>query len=1024
MVTCFASSMEDRGLCGVLKLLEKSFHLPHMLVLFVLTTLGSYGYTFTADFTRIATDATHSFSEAELLVVFLPALAFHATHGINFYVFRRCLVEILIFAVGTTVINTYIMMEYNMAIMRNKFGRLWCFILGALQTCTERVSVADSLLNKGKHPMIATILNVETLVSAILSWDILSIIIRQAQRHKREIYTFECEAFEDKCSVTAGISVLPLLLEMNVSMVLSGACGLLCAFLVKATLHRCRFNPQCMVVFIVASSYALFALLKLYGGCGILGVIFFCVMVSTDTLITSTGLEDELKRYWEVLHDISEVISLLLCALYIGHEITPNVNAADLSTSFLTYLVAVASRSVSVVCMLPFLSSVRSSSRLAQALILIWLGMRGSYRIFLAVHYLRLLNVSIGEATRGIVHVASAMIFVDLINVMLFENVLTLIGYVSDSELERLTLANALRYLRHSSRVAAHAERAEARFVPVDWRWVTGRTYVTDLRKPSAKGSTAVQLAAMRDAEGMGVSYQKQYKSGMIQKKTEARLLAALQYPYESKTYLNIDMIRQLIAVPPWINWLKSLLKSGSGGDDFGCDGLADRAEGGEYSFEMSLRERVIEVFEHPRYDLVQCSFTLSAAACLGGVLLLPMYGHRLGLVAIELQAAYLAAFVTEMSVMVFVYGQRFVRIEQYNLLDLLLVVLCCGLFGLQLLLKVVDQRLSDGILGMTLATLFLCAMLMRLVHLTQYGEELVEWVISLVHQYMDSIIYTAYETGLALIKGEEDVRENIWKTVDEFMADQIRCHAGENRLELLRQVVEVHSKYPGVAVAFKSRQACQSILNDVRRHIDELLHNGAMDTAEHRRMITAAEEAMQQVMSAPYSFPSSYKPISVLRAVPWMGTDQLRQFLAMTIRPVSYEPGVEIIHENEDAFIVVATSGIVKVSGEVTENVDGALPNTASFLYFYSDGYFEDYILAPDIVGTLSIVSDEPCVTTVTAETAVNAYLIPKERLLEALEVFTAWPSFRYQLWYFICSTLSTPLLQSQPQYQVPEFL
>ncbi|KAL3191593.1 hypothetical protein MRX96_059691 [Rhipicephalus microplus] len=39
----------------------------------------------------------------------------------------------------------------------------------------------------GKHPMIATILNVETLVSAILSWDILSIIIRQAQSHKREI---------------------------------------------------------------------------------------------------------------------------------------------------------------------------------------------------------------------------------------------------------------------------------------------------------------------------------------------------------------------------------------------------------------------------------------------------------------------------------------------------------------------------------------------------------------------------------------------------------------------------------------------------------------------------------------------------------------------------------------------------------------------------------------------------------------------------------------------------------------------
>ncbi|XP_077508315.1 uncharacterized protein LOC144119615 [Amblyomma americanum] len=171
---------------GVLKLLEKSFHIPHTLVLFVLSTLFSYGYTFTEHFRRFAADASNSFSEAQLLVVFLPALAFHATHGVNFYVLRRCLVEILLFAVGTTVINTYIMMEYNMAIMRNKFGRLWCFILGALQTCTERVSVADSLLNKGKHPMIATILNVETLVSSVLTWDMLSITVRQAQDHKRE----------------------------------------------------------------------------------------------------------------------------------------------------------------------------------------------------------------------------------------------------------------------------------------------------------------------------------------------------------------------------------------------------------------------------------------------------------------------------------------------------------------------------------------------------------------------------------------------------------------------------------------------------------------------------------------------------------------------------------------------------------------------------------------------------------------------------------------------------------------------
>lgn len=83
---------------------------------------------------------------------------------------------------------------------------------------------------------------------------------------------------------------------------------------------------------------------------------------------------------------------------------------------------------------------------------------------------------------------------------------------------------------------------------------------------------------------------------------------------------------------------------------------------------------------------------------------------------------------------------------------------------------------------------------------------------------------------------------------------------------------MDVHSKYPGVAVAFKSRQACQSILNDVMRHLSRMLRDGSIDDDEYKKMRT------------------------------------------MSIRPVSYEPGVEIIREAEDSSIIVTHSGIVKV--------------------------------------------------------------------------------------------------------------
>lgn len=51
----------------------------------------------------------------------------------------------------------------------------------------------------------------------------------------------------------------------------------------------------------------------------------------------------------------------------------------------------------------------------------------------------------------------------------------------------------------------------------------------------------------------------------------------------------------------------------------------------------------------------------------------------------------------------------------------------------------------------------------------------------------------------------------------------------------------------------------------------------------------------------------------------------------------------------------------------------DGALPNSSSTLFFFSDEYFEDYMGAPVTLGALGLISDEPSVTRVTTETAVN---------------------------------------------------
>lgn len=74
-------------------------------------------------------------------------------------------------------------------------------------------------------------------------------------------------------------------------------------------------------------------------------------------------------------------------------------------------------------------------------------------------------------------------------------------GLVGESELERLTLANAVRYLRNTSRSTARRERAETYFVPVDWRWVSARTHIADVRETKTKRQQRLTAAAQEARE-------------------------------------------------------------------------------------------------------------------------------------------------------------------------------------------------------------------------------------------------------------------------------------------------------------------------------------------------------------------------------------------------------------------------------------------------------------------------------------------------------------------------------------------
>ncbi|KAM7314175.1 uncharacterized protein ISCGN_003960 [Ixodes scapularis] len=525
------------------------------------------------------------------------------------------------------------------------------------------------------------------------------------------------------------------------------------------------------------------------------------------------------------------------------------------------------------------------------------------------------------------------------------------------SEIERRTMSSAVTYLRDQVSMASWFQRTDSQFLRVDWKWVARHTLIEN---PFARPRTPWVISKRRQSVQQDqikaersavenvlrieeVSYSRQYRQGMIQKSTMMTLLAALQYRFDKKIYLDYDMIERLIKIPDWVKWMKERLSVSNFGED-----MMNDMELLQSDLEKNLQDLAIDLFEHQFYELVITSTTLAFLALLTGTLLntrAPNFTRFERILVLE--GTYIGLFTAEIAFMITAYGHRFVRLDNYNKLDLVLLTTCVTQFITQLTMHITQL---DFTFQTMMTCFFIFAMSVRLVHLVKYVQLLKDAVVCMMHRFLDMLIYSAYETSLAIIVAEEEVQQNLWKYVaSPDLVLEAHSRAANNRLMVLRNLVEIQSRFPGIAVAFKSRQAGRTILNDMCAYLDEMQRDGIFGEEQHRELYEAVKINTLSIICAPNSLPASYMPIAVLRVIPWIDSDSVRQFLA--------------------------------VEGVVEPRNDGALPNASSSLFFFSDEYFEDYLGAPFTLGTLGLVSDEPTVTRVSSETTVSGGFIGRGR-------------------------------------------
>ncbi|XP_077484930.1 sperm-specific sodium:proton exchanger-like [Amblyomma americanum] len=868
----------------------------------------------------------------------------------------------------------------------------------------ERLPMTDALFEEGRYPVMTTMVQSEALFNAVLTWCIFGYF------HSHE---------------GVGIDLMFPLHNQGTAM----AVGFLMGTATVSLLDLMSvIGGNSAVTVVVSGTYLTYYMLENMSSSGVTGVVVYTMAVNLHRSVACTELARALEEYWDLLYDVTETLASCVSASYTAFLLTQYASTLDWELLWSCFVVECAIRCMAVALLYPAIGHFGYQVTVRQAMVLSWAGIKGTYLSSLATaQFLRSQNVYTESITKSYLYVVGDMALTQLINVTLLQVVLGSLGMLEVSDVELRAMRDAVQHLKEAADSARALYMRDDSFLLADWRWVARNTLIRNPLETSFRLQTALTagcvvrlrkapkhidtLAVENVLRIEQVSYARQYRQGMIQQRTKMTLIAALQYPFDKKVYLDMDTIGSILAIPQWVIWLKENMGTARE------EGLTE--DSGVDVIQRPLRERVVELFEHSYYEAVVTSSTLAIVFVLAGLLRILMVTARSSafIAAISVEALYLTMFTTEVTVMISAYGQRIVNMDNYNRLDLVLVASCMFIFTMQCGLFLMQQ---NDLANSALIVCFIGAVSLRFLHAAKYAERVLERVADYVHRYLDAKIYDAYQIGHAIVTGEEEVQQNVWKFVsNNNTVAEIRGRATLNRLLVLRRLVEIQSRFPGVMVAFRSRQASTTILDDVTRNIQDHQSEGLLDAEAAQELCMALKARRMRVIGGPCSLPTSYKPIAMLRVIPWIDSDSVRQFLAIQIRPVVFSPDDVIVERGQENPILLTYSGILKIEGEFENPGDGSLPNSASHLFFYNEGYFLDYVSAPACLGVLGLVTEEPSITRVVAETQINAYVVPRDRVIDAIQIFTRPPSLLYQIWSYIARIIGFMVLQTHPKYQ-----
>ncbi|KAH9370799.1 hypothetical protein HPB48_006316 [Haemaphysalis longicornis] len=955
----------------------------------------------------------------ELLFMYLPVLVFTAAFNLRHQLFRQCFWQCVLLGCGGLAFSTMLFMMY-MSGTKDADKRGWAdtVLISLLICCPEPMFTMDlSALSCARSQILETIIMGEPLIGVTCLW----MTYRFSTRETLTIASFVQ-------TVASSLLVGPLLGK------------LLGHALAAATIALSQDLPVSFVVNVISVVATwVFAETVLYGA-GVTTLVSMALTASADSAI-SVHNPVVMRKFWMLLRFGYNIVFVFMASYQIGRDTCDYLTWRELMSPINSYVAKIGARFVTTIVLYPILASVGYDLSWQQCLIVAWANFKGA--IMIGLDLTRAFpTVNLEYALKEQFVRMGTLFFVQLLNTTTLPKLMSMLGLLNMSDVERANMNLVIMALRNTARTSTGYQRRDKKFSGADWKWVQMHTYIANpyagsaVEEPVELTDSYVPARVYRNAASKKAScsilrlqkvcYNKQYEDGMIHNKTRTTILAAMQYPMEKETYLDFSMMKRFITVPDWIYRLKDFVQMFAGKEAIEKHHTRSRSEDDEEGLEnvSMLSAMSKEGWYHVLVGFVALGFVL----LLSGLALFrhakgsesPHSDVMLSLVT-SVQGVYVLLYSLEMVLYVYSAGMLRPGHDVWKQLDIILYFLVIMEFVLISLASVQGSKpnlsYTDFLQG-SFITLVSC----RIVKTLQQRVVLIVWIWDALDRLLNRKLFYAYDLSWSYITAEDEAMVKVFRFVQTpHLAIAIRENCGHNKLQTLKNVVDIQQRYPNIEVATKTRQATRKILNKALEGLTDLHDGGLLDDKQFSLLFANLSRMVQRADGMPTDLAVGNAALCTMLSVPWLTADAVPRLLK-TFYAYVKEGELLVRRSSEHECVFVICSGIVRVSGcNEDPGVNPVnLANSDSTLYYFSESSFHDHLVPPDTLGLVGFLTSGPSVCECVCETDVEMCCIPMEEVTLLVEQHPEPPNMVYRMWLSVAIRVGLAVLANQKRYQV----